>query len=213
MFSKGVLVSNIFSWLFSNTLASKLISFIATEEARSCICQLVYGSEVRTSFLLIFLSRYLNRMNRHSSCLPPRVSVEITDEEHTLILMMRLDEITYVMMLNRFLPNELVKRSDHITNIINWYFHKSYELHTVKTMIEFISTHPMYNQMFQHRSLDEIIRKYQSEKVAESEGVNEFYLKPYTTQCIQCKTQLNPTFSHRSKTVMSLVRTYKARKL
>ena len=66
--------------------------------------------------------------------------------------------------------------------------------------------------MFQHRSLDEIIQQYQSEKIAESEGVNKFYLKPYTTECIQCKTQLNPTFSHRSKAVMSVVRTYKARK-
>ena len=129
-----------------------------------------------------------------------------------MMRMMRLDEITYVMMLNKFLPKELANKSNHIKNIINWYFHKSYELYTIKTIIEFISTHPVYNQMFQHRSLDEIIQKYQREKMAESEGVNEFYLKPFTTQCIQCKTQLNPTFTHRSKTVMSLVRTYKARK-
>lgn len=154
-------------------------------------------------------------MNPHNPSPSPRTSEEITDEEHTLILMMRmmrLDEITYVMMLNNFFPSELANKSNHIKNIINWYFHKSYELYTIKTMIEFISTHPVYNQMFQHRSLDEIIQQYQSEKMAESEGVNEFYLKPYTTECIQCKKQLNPTFSHRSKTVMSLVRTYKARK-
>lgn len=170
---------------------------------------------VRTSLPYFCLSRYLNQMNQHSPCLSSRTSVDITDEEHTLILMMRmmrLDEITYVMMLNQFLPNELADKSNHITNIINWYFDRSHELHTVKTMIEFISTHPVYNQMFQYRPLDEIIRKYQSEKVAESEGVTELYLKPYTTQCIQCKAQLNPTFSHRSKTVMSLVRTCKARK-
>ena len=154
-------------------------------------------------------------MNPLNPSLSSRTSQEITDEEHTLILMMRmmrLDEITYVMMLNKFLPKELANKSNHIKNIINWYFHKSYELYTIKTIIEFISTHPVYNQMFQHRSLDEIIQKYQREKMAESEGVNEFYLKPFTTQCIQCKTQLNPTFTHRSKTVMSLVRTYKARK-
>jgi hypothetical protein len=153
-------------------------------------------------------------MNQQNPSLPSRTSVEITDEEHTLILMMRtmrLDEITYVMMLNNFLPNDLSNKFNHIMNIINWHFHKSHEVHIIKTIIEFISTHPVFKQMFQHHSLDEMVQKYQSNKVAESEGVNELYVKPYTTQCIQCKKQLKTTFSHRSKTIMSLTRTYQAR--
>ncbi|CAF4093448.1 unnamed protein product [Rotaria magnacalcarata] len=32
---------------------------------------------------------------------------------------------------------------------------------------------------------------------------------PYTTQCIQCKKQLNIVYSHRSKTIMSLTKLYK----
>jgi hypothetical protein len=153
-------------------------------------------------------------MNQHNQSLSPRTLVEITDEEHTLILMMRtmrLDEITCVMKLNNFLPKELSNKCDHIMNIINFHFHKSYEIHVVKTVIEFISTHPIYNQMFQQHSLNEMIQKYQENKSAQSEGVYELYLKPYTTQCIQCKKQLKQIFSHRSKSVMSLTRTYKAR--
>ncbi|UJR12598.1 hypothetical protein I4U23_016773 [Adineta vaga] len=140
-------------------------------------------------------------------------SVEITDEEHGFILMMRtmrLDQIICVMMLNNFLPKELPNKFDHIVNIINLNFNKSYEIHTIKTLIEFISMHPVYNQLFQQHSLDEMIQKYQTNNVAGSDGVNELYLKPYTIECIQCKKQLKPTFSHRSKTVMSLVRTFKA---
>ncbi len=113
-------------------------------------------------------------------------------------------------MLSNFLPNELPNKFNHIMNIINLYFDKSFEIHTIKTLIEFISTHPKYNLMFQQHSIEEMIQKYLQSKIAESEGVNELYLKPYTTQCIQCKKQLKPTFSYRSKTVMSLVRTFKA---
>jgi hypothetical protein len=144
----------------------------------------------------------------------PLTSVEITDEEHALILMirtMRLNEILGVMMLNSFLPKELQNKYVHIMNIINMFFHKSYEVHVIKTMIEFVSTHPIYNQMFEQHPIDEMIQKYQKNKVAESVGVYELYLKPYTTECIQCKKELKLVFSHRSKTVMSLTRTYKAR--
>lgn len=128
-----------------------------------------------------------------------------------MLRMMRLDEIIHVMMLNSFLPKELSNRFDHIMNIINLSFNKSYEVHVIKTIIEFISTHPIYNGMCQKHLLDDMIRKYQENRIADSADVNELYLKPYTTQCIQCKKQLTPTFSHRSKTVMSLEKTYKAR--
>lgn len=150
--------------------------------------------------------------NNHSS--PLFTSVEITDEEHTLILMMRtmrLNEITHVMSLNNFLPNELPNKFYHITNIINLHFQKSYEVHVIKTLIEFISTHREYNQIFQQHSLEEMIENYQKKKVAESAGAYQLYLKPYTTECIQCKKQLKMIFSHRSKAVMSLARTYQAR--
>jgi hypothetical protein len=153
-------------------------------------------------------------MNQDNHLLSPRILVEVTDEEHAFILMMRtmrLDQIMCIMMLNNFLPKELPNKFNHIMNIINLYFNKSYEIHTIKTLIEFISTHPVYNQIFQQHSLDEMIQKYLKNNVAESEGVNDLYLKPYTTECVQCKKQLKPTFSHRSKTVMSLVRTFKAR--
>lgn len=143
-----------------------------------------------------------------------RTPVEITDEEHTLILMMRmmrLNEIISVMMLNDTLPSELPNKHNHIKNIVNWHFQASYEVHVITTVIEFICTHPVYKEMFQHHPLDKIIQKYQADKVAESEGVTELYVHPYTNQCIDCKKTLKPGFSHRSKTVLSLVRTYKAR--
>ena len=79
-------------------------------------------------------------------------SVQITNEEHTLILMMRmmhLDTILHVMALNNFLPSDMPQKYNHITNIINAHFETSYEVHTIKTVVEFISTHPGYNQMFQ----------------------------------------------------------------
>ncbi|CAF1470356.1 unnamed protein product [Adineta ricciae] len=149
--------------------------------------------------------------NNHFS--PPMISVEITDVEHALILMMRsmsLDQIICVMMLNNFLPKELPNKFNHIVNIINLYFMKCYEIHTIKTLIEFISTHSVYSQLFQQHSLSDMMQKYKVNNIAESEGVNELYLKPYTTECIRCKKQLKATFSHRSKTIMSLARTYKA---
>ena len=152
-------------------------------------------------------------MNRFPSS-PSRTAVEITDEEHTLILMirmMRLNEIICVMMLNDTLPGELPNKHNHIKNIVNWHFQASYEVHVITTVIEFICTHPVYKEMFQHHPLDKIIQNYQADKVAESEGVNELYVHPYTNQCIDCKKTLKPGFSHRSKTVLSLARTYKAR--
>ncbi|CAF4049255.1 unnamed protein product [Rotaria magnacalcarata] len=152
-------------------------------------------------------------MDQRNSLSSPRTLVEITDEEHTLILMartMRLDEIVYVMVLNNFLPKELPNKHSHIMNIINSRFCKSYEIHTIKTIIEFISTQPTCNQMFQEHDVYEMIENYQNNRPAESDGVYRLYLKPYTTQCIQCKKQLKSTFSHRAKTVMSLTKTYQA---
>lgn len=144
-----------------------------------------------------------------------RVPVEITDVEHTLILMMRtmrLDEIICVIELNEILPVELPNKNHHIMNMINLHFQKSYEIHTIRTVIEFVSTQPIFDQMFQHHSSVEIIKNYQANALAESAGVYELYLQPYTTECIQCKRQLKLVFSHCPKTVMSLTRTYKARK-
>ena len=108
--------------------------------------------------------RYMNPTNQNNHTSRPLNLVEVTDEEHTLILMMRtmrLNEIMLVMMLNNHLPGELPNKYHHIMNIINWHFRTSYELHVIKTMIEFISTHPEYNQMFEQHSLDEIIENYQ----------------------------------------------------
>ena len=146
---------------------------------------------------------------------PARTLLGVTDEEHTLILMMRtmrLDEIVCVMQLNKTLPGELADKHEHITNIINLNFQKSYQVHKIRAIIEFISTQPMYDQMFQYPSADSMIKNYQANARIESANVCELYLKPYTTECIQCKRQLKPVFSHRSKTVLSLTRTYKARK-
>lgn len=146
----------------------------------------------------------------------PRTPVHITDEEHTLILMLRtmpLGEIIYVMMLNNFLPIELPNKYDHIANIINLHFQKSYEVHKVRAIIEFISMQTTFSQMFQQHDLDEMIHKYQKNRIAEFDGVCELYLWPYTTKCIQCEKQLKSIFSHRSKTVLSLTKTFKARKL
>lgn len=153
-------------------------------------------------------------MTEENQSSPSRTLVEITDEEHTLILMirtMRLDEITCVMKLNNFLPKELPNRYDHIMNMINSYFHKSYEIHVIKTVIEFVSTNSIYNDMFQEHTVNEMIKKYQENQTVQCEGVCELYLEPYTDQCIQCRKRLKQTFSHRSKSVMSLTRTYKAR--
>lgn len=141
--------------------------------------------------------------------------LEVTDEEHTLILMMRtmrLDEIMCVINLNKFFPKELPNKHHHIMNIINVHFHKSYEIHTIRTIIEFISTQPIYNDMFKQHCVKEMVEKYQSNNIAESVNVHELYLQPFTTKCIQCETPLKTVYSHRSKTVMSLTRTYKARK-
>lgn len=152
-------------------------------------------------------------MNQHNPSSSVLLSLEVTDEEHTLILMtrmMRLNEIACVIMLYNYLPDELPNKYIHVMNMINWHFQKFYELHTIKTIIEFISLHQTFKQMFEHYSVDEIILNYQRNKIAESEGVNELYLKPFTTECVQCNKPLKVSFSHRSKTVMSLERTFKA---
>ncbi|CAF3780155.1 unnamed protein product [Rotaria socialis] len=85
-------------------------------------------------------------MDHSNQLTSPRTPVHITDEEHTLILMLRtmpLDEIIYVMMLNNFLPIELPRKYDHIANIINLHFKKSYEVHK-----KFITVESIKNDQF-----------------------------------------------------------------
>ncbi|UJR06731.1 hypothetical protein I4U23_011020 [Adineta vaga] len=152
-------------------------------------------------------------MNTASADIPTCTPVEITDEEHTLILMMRtmrLNEIMCVMNLNKFFPQELPHKYQHIRNIISLHFGKSYEVHTVRTIIEFMSTQPLFDAMFQQYSIREMIDKYSANNIAESANAHELYLQPYTTTCIECQTSLKPVYAHRSKTVMSLTRTYRA---
>ena len=154
-------------------------------------------------------------MNTNNNSSPSRTLLEVTDEEHTLILIMRtmcLDEIVCVMQLNKILPSELSGKHDHITNIINLNFQKSYHAHTIRAVVEFLTTQPMYDQMFRYPPPESMIKSYRANAPVESANVCELYLKPYTTECIQCKRQLKPVFSHRSKTVLSLTRTCKARK-
>ena len=154
-------------------------------------------------------------MTGYIASTPSRTTIEITDEEHTLILLMRtmsLEHIIHVMALNKFLPVELSEKNDHITNIINLHFEKSYELHSVRAVIDFIANQPIYDQMFHQHNVNEMIEKYQTNRIAQSDGVFEMYLKPYRSQCIQCEKPLKLVFSHRSKTVITLTRTFKARK-
>ncbi|CAF1206449.1 unnamed protein product, partial [Adineta ricciae] len=150
----------------------------------------------------------------HSSYSSSSVAlVELSDTEHTLILLSRsmdLNEIFYMMMLNNIFPMELKNKYDHIKNIINLHYHKSYEVHDIRSIIEFISITPTYARMFRLQSLDEMIQNYQNQRVAESDDVCELYLKPYTNDCIECKKELKLVFSHRPKTVLSLTRNYKA---
>lgn len=139
--------------------------------------------------------------------------LEVTDEEHTLILLMRtinLNEMIYVMALNNYLPFELPDKHHHIMNIINLYYNRSYELYTIRTVIEFISTHPTYGQMFQYHELNRMIKMYQVNRPVGSSGVYDLYLKPFTTRCIQCKNPLNQMFRYRPKTVVSLAKVYQA---
>ena len=153
-------------------------------------------------------------MTGYIASTPSRTTTEITDEEHTLILLMRtmsLEHIIHVMALNKFLPVELSEKNDHITNIINLHFEKSYELHSVRAVIDFIANQPIYDQMFHQHNVNEMIEKYQTNRIAQSDGVFEMYLKPYRSQCIQCEKPLKLVFSHRSKTVITLTRTFKAR--
>ena len=88
-------------------------------------------------------------------------TMELTDEEHTLILLIRtmpLEHITHVMALNKFLPVELAKKHDHITNIINLYFEKSYEPYSVRAVIDFITNQSMYDQLFHQHNVNEMIK-------------------------------------------------------
>lgn len=141
------------------------------------------------------------------------ILLEVTDEEHTLILLMRtinLNEMIYIMALNNYLPMELPDRYNHIMNIINLYYKKSYELHTIRTVIEFISTHSTYSEMFQHHELSKMVALYQLNRTVESTGVHELYLNSFTTKCIQCKKQLKQVFRYRPKMVVSLTKVYQA---
>jgi hypothetical protein len=162
-------------------------------------------------FSHIFSDNHINMSTNSSN----RTLVEITDEEHALILMMRtmpLDEIMCVMNLNRFFPQEVPDKFHHIKNIINLHFHKSYEIYHIRMIIEFISTQSVYDTMFQQYSVHEMIERYRANSIAESVNAHELYLQPFTTNCTQCQTALKLVYTHRAKTVMSLTRTYKARK-
>jgi len=152
-------------------------------------------------------------MNANISSSSTRSFVEVTDEEHSLILILRtmqLEEIICVINLNKFFPEEVPDKHRHVTNIINLYFNKSYETHTIKSMIDFISMQPTFTRMFQQHSVKEMIEKYEAHNIAESVNVHELYLHPFTTKCIQCETMLKESYKHRPKTVMSLTRNYKA---
>ncbi|CAF1528369.1 unnamed protein product, partial [Adineta ricciae] len=141
-------------------------------------------------------------MDQHHDSLRHKL-VELTDFEYTLILMtrtMRLDEIMCLIKLHMFLPMKLPNKPHHIMNIVNMHFQKSYPIHTIQTMLEFITTEPMFDEMFKDIPIEQMIRKYQKTFVTESVGVYELYLKPYTTNCIQCATPLNLLFSRRPKT-------------
>jgi hypothetical protein len=83
---------------------------------------------------------------------------------------------------------------------------------TIRTVIEFISTQSLYDQIFPHHTTDEMINNYQMNSMVESDVVCELFLKPYTFQCVQYKRQLKLVFTHRPKTVVSLTRCYKVRK-
>lgn len=64
----------------------------------------------------------MNNYNHSSSSL---TLVELSDAEHTLILMTRsmdLNQMFYMMMLNNFFPKELQNKYDHIMNTINLNF-------------------------------------------------------------------------------------------
>jgi len=144
----------------------------------------------------------------------PRKLVELTDFEHTFILMMRtmcLDEMMCLIKLNKFLPIKLPNKHHHIMNIINMHFQKSYAIHTIRAVLEFITTEPTFNHMFRDIPIKEMIKNYQKNFVTESAGVYELYLDPYTNKCIQCKKNLDLLFSHRPKAVISSTRIYKAR--
>lgn len=169
---------------------------------------------INITFPHIFSDKHID-MNTNPAASSTSTLVEITDEEHTLVLMMRtmrLDEIVCLMKLNTFFPEEIPNKYHHIKNIINLHFHKSYEVHKIRMIIEFISTQPLFDTIFQYHSAREMIEKYRIDNVAESVNAHELYLQPFTTKCIECQTPLKLKYTHRSKTVMSLARTYKARK-
>ena len=115
-------------------------------------------------------------MSGYTASTASHTTMEITDEEHTLILLMRtmsLEHIIHVMALNKFLPVELSNKHDHITNIINLHFEKSYELYSVRAVIDFIANQPIYDQMFLQHNVKEMIEKYQTNRIAQSDGVFE----------------------------------------
>ena len=117
---------------------------------------------------------------------------------------MRLDEIVGVINLNKFFPRELQNKYHHKINIISVHFHKSYEIQTIRTIIEFISTQLTYKDMFKQHCVKEMLEKYQTNNIAESVNVHKLYLQPFATKCVLCETPLKSVYSHRSKTVMSL---------
>ena len=155
-------------------------------------------------------------MNHSTNSSSSVASVELNDTEHTLILLTRsmdLNEIFHLMMLNNTFPMELKNKYDHIKNIINLHYGKSYEVHDIRSVIEFITMTPAFAHMFRLQSVEQMVQNYQNQRAAESDDVCELYLKPYTNDCIECNKKLKLMFSHRPKIVLSLTRNYKARTL
>lgn len=153
-------------------------------------------------------------MSESNNSISSRTTVEITDDEHTFILMLRtmdLNEIFYAMKLNSLIPMELPKKYHHMTNMINVQFRKSYQPHVVGTIIEFIKTNERYENLFRMCNLRQSILEYQQHPAIESSGVYELYVKPFTTECISCKKHLNIALADRPKMLMSLNRIYRAR--
>ena len=165
--------------------------------------------------IFFYLFRQTHQINVNPAVSSTGTLAQITDEEHTLILMiraMRLDEIIYVVNWNSYFPQEVPNKYYHIMNIVHLHFHKSDKMHTIRIRIEFISTQSAYDEMFQQHAITEIIETYRTDNIAESINVHEVYSQPFTTKCIQCERSLKSVYTHRSKTVMLLTRIYKLHK-
>ena len=123
---------------------------------------------------------------------------------------MNLNEVFCTVKLNDTLPIQLPEKYDHITNMINVHYNKSYAVHVIRTMIEFVTANPSFNEVFQSHCVPDLIAEYQRSRLIESAGVYESYLTPFTTVCTNCKAQLKIVFGGRPKMLLTLTRTYRA---